>query len=206
MKVKNTLAVPESTSDVPAEIDQKDRLDIGKLQSAIDKAMSLRDFKAGAGELAKFGSAVGTVEQDSKMMIDPDDQDRQTTRINIFGRDLSAGERRVNNNKEERGAHTSLQAGPSPRRTTLANIISEEGEDNDCWIDELQMDKISQKLNLDFQKFKSMNKESQKDVEQVILDYKLQLTQDAQFSGTFSSALRTKNKQISTDPRWRNFS
>ena len=44
------------------------------------------------------------------------------------------------------------------------------------------MGKISEKLNLDFKKFKSMTKESQKDVQQVILDYRLQMTQENQKS------------------------
>ena len=101
--------------------------------------MSLRDLKvSGGGELVKFGSAVGTLAQDSKMMIDAEDQDKQTTKINIFGRELSAGKRRSTNKskKEDQGMYNSQHVARSPQRTTLANIISEEGEDNDCWIDE----------------------------------------------------------------------
>ena len=93
--------------------------------------------------------------------------------------------------RELEQAYGSLQAGHSPQRLKRIQTISDDSAA--IQIGDDQMDKISQKLHLDFKKFKSMNKESQKDVEQVILDYKMQLTQDANNnSRTFSSGPRSK--------------
>lgn len=180
-------------------------MDIKKLQTAIDKAMSMNDFKVGAGNIGPNGSTI-QVSEHEKMINEPKTENRRKSMMNVIGRDLSGGERRLRKMDQSDAVayDPSLKTGPSPKRAQPANIITEADDDYENQIDVNLMDKISQKLNLDVQKFKSMNKHSQKNMDQVIMDYKLLITQDAQKnSSTFNSAQRSKKFQTSTDPRFR---
>ena len=114
-------------------------------------------------DIAKHGSVVNYSDKDNKLTAG-----NGRLKNNIIGRDLSGGQRRIKNNSKEReneGVNTSLKTIQSPLRGKLANIIKDGVEEYSNQIDDQHMDKLSQKLNLDFQKFKSMRKESQKDVE-----------------------------------------